>query len=258
MGQQRVRGDVERNAEEDVGRALVELAGQPAFGDVELEERVARWKRHVLQIRDIPGRDDVPAGIRIGLDRCDHVGQLVDVASVWGGPGPPLVAVDRAQVAVGIRPLVPDGDAVGVQPGQVGVAAQEPQQLAEHRPGVHPLSGEQREALAQVEAQLVTKHAQRAGASAVGLLDSGIQNPPKQIKILGISCVLAHHWCGQIAFMELKRAHARPLSVLEMCCSHPISSISRSREYANCRISYIYRNVCISKKALAGYSRVDY
>ena len=32
MGQQRVRGDVERDTEEDVGRALVELAGQPAVG----------------------------------------------------------------------------------------------------------------------------------------------------------------------------------------------------------------------------------
>src|SRR6478609_2920845 len=29
VGQQRVRGDVERHTEEDVGRALVELAGQP-------------------------------------------------------------------------------------------------------------------------------------------------------------------------------------------------------------------------------------
>ncbi len=174
MGEQRVRGDVERHPQEHICRPLIELAREPAFSDVELEERVARWKRHVLQIRDIPGRDDVPAGIRIGLDGCDHIGQLVDVASVWGGPGPPLVAVDRAQVAVGVRPLVPDGDAVGVQPGQVGVAAQEPQQLAEHRPGVHPLSGEQREALAQVEAQLVTKHAQRAGAGAVGLFYSSI------------------------------------------------------------------------------------
>ncbi len=30
MGQQGVGGDVERHAEEDVGRALVELAGEPA------------------------------------------------------------------------------------------------------------------------------------------------------------------------------------------------------------------------------------
>jgi hypothetical protein len=47
-GQQRVGGDVERHAEEDVGRALVELAGQPAVGDVELEQAVAGRQRHLL------------------------------------------------------------------------------------------------------------------------------------------------------------------------------------------------------------------
>src|SRR5262245_1916991 len=39
--EQRVTGDVERHAEEQVGAALVELAGQPPVGDIELEERVA-------------------------------------------------------------------------------------------------------------------------------------------------------------------------------------------------------------------------
>ena len=47
--QQRVGGDVERHAEEDVGGALVELAGEPAVGDVELEQRVARRQRHRVE-----------------------------------------------------------------------------------------------------------------------------------------------------------------------------------------------------------------
>src|SRR5665811_2131501 len=37
--QQRVGGDVERHTEEDVRRALVQLAGESAVGDVELEHR---------------------------------------------------------------------------------------------------------------------------------------------------------------------------------------------------------------------------
>ena len=41
QGEQRIGGDVERHPEKDVGAALVELAGEPALGDVELEERVA-------------------------------------------------------------------------------------------------------------------------------------------------------------------------------------------------------------------------
>ena len=43
VGEQGIRSDIEGDAEEDVGRALVELAREPALGNVELEERVARW-----------------------------------------------------------------------------------------------------------------------------------------------------------------------------------------------------------------------
>ena len=46
MRQQRIGGDVEGHAEEHVGGALVELAGEPAVGDVELEQAVAGRQRH--------------------------------------------------------------------------------------------------------------------------------------------------------------------------------------------------------------------
>src|SRR5262245_31116393 len=41
VGQQRIRNDIERNAEKDVRRSLVKLAGEFAVGDVELKQRVA-------------------------------------------------------------------------------------------------------------------------------------------------------------------------------------------------------------------------
>ncbi len=47
MHQQRVAGDVERQAEEDVAGALIQLAGELAVGDIELEEGVAR-RRAIL------------------------------------------------------------------------------------------------------------------------------------------------------------------------------------------------------------------
>src|SRR5690554_1263951 len=47
-GQQRVAGDVERYAKEDIGAALIELAGKPPFGHVELEQAVARRQRHFI------------------------------------------------------------------------------------------------------------------------------------------------------------------------------------------------------------------
>ena len=82
MRQQRVGRDVERHAEEDVGRALVELAGEPAVRDVELEQAVARRQRHLatsagFQAVTISRRES-------GLRRIfvDHVGDLVDGRAV--------------------------------------------------------------------------------------------------------------------------------------------------------------------------------
>ncbi|MNY59332.1 hypothetical protein D3C86_1957690 [compost metagenome] len=42
MHQQRIRGNVEGNAQEDIGRTLIQLASQLTIGHVELEHRVAR------------------------------------------------------------------------------------------------------------------------------------------------------------------------------------------------------------------------
>ena len=183
VGEQGVRGDVERDAEEDVGRALVELAGQPAVGDVELEHRVARRQRHLAQVGHVPGADQVPPGVRVGLDGLDHRGQLVDVTAVRGGPGPPLVAVDRAELAVSVGPLVPDRHALLVQPLDVGRSGEEPEQLRDHRPGVHALGGEQREAVGEVEAHLVPEDAERPRAGPVGLARPGGQHVVEQVEI---------------------------------------------------------------------------
>src|ERR1035437_7084301 len=59
--QQRVGRDVRSETEEYVGRALVELAGESAVGNVELEHRVARLQGHVLEVGDVPGTDHMPA-----------------------------------------------------------------------------------------------------------------------------------------------------------------------------------------------------
>ena len=97
--QHRVGGDVERHAEEDVARSLVELAGEPAVGDVELEQRVARRQRHRLEVTDVPRADDVAAAVGVGADLLDDGGDLVHRPAVRGRPGPPLVPVDRAELA---------------------------------------------------------------------------------------------------------------------------------------------------------------
>jgi hypothetical protein len=105
-GQQRIAGDVERHAEEDVGAALVELAGELAVGDVELEEA---WQggSAILSSSPVPGRDDDAARIRIVLDVIHHVWIWSMTSPVGRRPGAPLLAVDRPEIAVARRPTRP-------------------------------------------------------------------------------------------------------------------------------------------------------
>jgi len=55
-----------------------------------------------------------------------------------------------------------------LQPLDVVVAPQEPQQFDDDRFEVDLFGGDQREAFRQVKAHLVAKHAARAGARAIG------------------------------------------------------------------------------------------
>ena len=78
--------------------------------------------------------------------------------AIRGRPRAPLDAVDRAQLAIGVSPLIPDADVVVLQPLHVGIALEEPQQLADNTVEVDLLGGQQRERLRQVIAQLRTEN----------------------------------------------------------------------------------------------------
>mmetsp|Transcript_50959 Transcript_50959/g.119503 ORF Transcript_50959/g.119503 Transcript_50959/m.119503 type:complete len:266 (+) Transcript_50959:42-839(+) len=182
--QQRIAGDVEGHAEEDVRRALVELAAQLAVRHVELEEGVAGHQRHLGQVGHVPGADDDAAAVRVGLERLHDVGDLVDMAAVRRRPAAPLHAVDRAEVAIRPGPLVPDRHAALLQPLDVAVAAQEPQQLQDDGFQMHLLRRHQREASGEVEAHLVAKHAARAGAGAVALLHAMLEHMAHEVFVL--------------------------------------------------------------------------
>ena len=181
--EQGIGGDVERYAEENVGAALVELAGQFAVRDVELEERMAGCERHLVELADVPGRDDQAARIGVLLDLRDDFGNLVHRAPVRRGPRAPLLAVHRAEVALLVRPFVPDRHAVFLEVADVGVALQEPQQFVDDGLQVAFLGGDQREALCEVEAHLVAEHADRAGAGAVGFFRAVFQHVLHEIEI---------------------------------------------------------------------------
>ncbi len=130
---------------------------------------MAWHQRHLRQIGDVPGTDDDAARIGVAAQLAHDLGDLVDVAAIGRRPGAPLHAVDRAEVAVGARPFVPDRHAAFLQPARVAVAAQEPEQFEDDGLDVHLLRRDERKALGQIEAHLVAEDALRAGAGAVGL-----------------------------------------------------------------------------------------
>lgn len=61
VGQQGVGRNVERDAEENIGAALIQLAGQAAVSYVELKQRVAGRECHRVDFARIPRGNDVPS-----------------------------------------------------------------------------------------------------------------------------------------------------------------------------------------------------
>ncbi len=155
---------------------------------MELEERVTRGQRHLVQFGDIPRGNDDAAGIRIGAQGVQDLRDLVDVVSVGGRPAAPLHPIDRSQLAVAIGPFVPDGDAVLVQPLDIGIAAQEPEQFVDDRLQMNPLGGDQRESGRQVVAELMPENGPGPGTGAVGFGGAALEDQPEQILVLRVDC----------------------------------------------------------------------
>ena len=206
-GQQRVARDVERHAKEGVGRPLIELAGQAAVGDVELEQAVARGERHLRNVSRVPCRHDQSPAVRVAADLGDDVGDLVDGASVRGGPTAPLAAVDGAEFTCRVGPFIPDRDAVVAQVADVGVASQEPDQFVHDRFNVQFLRRHQRKAVGEVEPHLVAKHRSRAGAGAVGLGRAVVEDVAQEVVVLSHGPTL--HESGRAQAPALQSSHVQ-------------------------------------------------
>jgi hypothetical protein len=183
-GEQRVAGDVEGHAEKNIRAALVKLAAQLALAHIKLKQRVARRQRHRPDLARIPGGDDVPAAVGIFFDLRDGLVNLVDAAAVGGAPVRPLRAIDAAQVAVRVRPFVPDRHAVFVERFHVRLAAQKPEQLVDDGLEMGFLGRDERKAVAQRKAHLCAEDGIGAGAGAVGLELAVFEDVPEQIEVL--------------------------------------------------------------------------
>ena len=196
MGQQGIGRDIEGHAQEQVGAALVELARQLAVGDIELKQTVARRQGHaplphvilrtdglVRQLSRVPGGDDQAPGVGLGANLLDHLADLVNHAAVVALPAAPLLAVDRPQIAVFQRPLIPDADFAFCQPGVVGGTLEEPQEFINDAAQVDLLGRHQRETVLQIETHLAAEHRAGAHAGAITFVESVIDNILHQIEI---------------------------------------------------------------------------
>ena len=112
------------------------------------------------------------------------VGDLVDAASVRRRPRSPLRAIDRAEIAIGVGPFVPDRDAVVPEIFDVGVAFEKPQQLVHDRLQRQLLGCQHRKSGGQIEAHLMAEDRQRAGSGAVVFLRAVGEDSFEQIVIL--------------------------------------------------------------------------
>ena len=145
---------------------------------------MARREGHAVERADVPRRHDVAPGVGVAPDAVHDPGDLVDGLTVRGLPAPPLRAVDRTQLPPFVRPLVPDGDAVGVEVADVGRALEKPQELVDDRAHVNRLRGHHREARPEVEPHLAAEDAQRAGAGAIALAHPVLADVAHQVEIL--------------------------------------------------------------------------
>ena len=71
-----------------------------------------------------------------------------------------------------------------IEPFHICVATQKPEQFINDGFGMGFLGREQREIVAQIEPRLRAEHGIRAGAGAVGLEFSVLQDVPQQIEVL--------------------------------------------------------------------------
>src|ERR1035437_8240544 len=93
---------------------------------------MAGRQRHLVKLADVPGAHDQPAAVGLLVDLVNDLIDLVNGSAIRGAPIAPLRPVNPAEVAVLIRPLIPDGDPVLVQVFGIRVTAEEPEQSEEH------------------------------------------------------------------------------------------------------------------------------
>src|SRR5262245_24001455 len=90
---------------------------------------MARRQSHLIEFAWVPGADDMAAAVGVLFDLRNYLVDLIDGSAIGGAPIAPLRAVDAAEVALLVGPLVPDGHSAFVEVTDVRIAAQKPEEF---------------------------------------------------------------------------------------------------------------------------------
>ena len=123
------------------------------------------------------------AGSGVVFQAVDELRDLVDGFAIILGPRAPLLAVNRAEVAVFVGPFVPNADFILLEIADVGLAFEKPEELVNDRAEMQLLGGQAGEAFAEVVARLATKNTEGAGAGAVSTLFAVLKNIGEKVEI---------------------------------------------------------------------------
>ncbi|MCY1450934.1 hypothetical protein D9M71_677750 [compost metagenome] len=124
-----------------------------------------------------------PAAVRVVLQRIHDVVDLIDGTAILRRPGSPLRTIDGAKITTFGGPLVPDRHAVLIQPFDVGVTAQHPDEFVGDALEMQLLGRQQREAIGQVMAELPAEDSLGPGAGTVTFLEAVLQNIFQQVVV---------------------------------------------------------------------------
>jgi hypothetical protein len=139
---------------------------------------------------------------------------LVDRPAIRLRPRAPLLAVDGAELAVLVGPLVPDRHAVLLEGAHIRVAGDEPEQFVDDRFQMHLLGGEKRKPLLEVEPHLIAEDAARSGAGAVAPVDAMVEDVLEKVQILAIDVIVGNIQSVQHRRLHIDRSRQYPMHLV--------------------------------------------
>lgn len=122
---------------------------------------------HLLDLAYIPRGNDHTTAIRIRFDGIHDLGNLIDCFAIGSAPTPPLLTVDRPEVAPFISPFIPNAHAMFFQVSDIRVALQKPEEFVDDGFEVNLFGGQKGKSLIQVKSHLIAKRTQRAGTGSI-------------------------------------------------------------------------------------------